>query len=248
MKLKNKKLKIALIVCLILFIIGAVFCALVLSKALKPNSPISEQYAVKGVDVSAYQGDIDWQVLAQQDIQFAFIKATEGSSFVDETFAYNYEQAQNTDLRISAYHFFSYDSSGKTQAENFIANVPITENMLPPVIDVEFYGDKEQNLPDAQTTRQELDVMVEMLTEHYDLNPILYATQKAYRRYLKDYYPDNDIWIRNVYIPPVLLDDKGWVFWQYTDTAKLEGYKGEEQYIDINVFYGTQEQFDEYVD
>ncbi len=246
MKFNNKKFKKLLIAFIAMAIICAAFLTLVLTKTVKLNKPSEEQYPIKGVDVSAYQGDIDWPLLAQQDIQFAFIKATEGSSFVDEKFAYNYEQAQSTDLRISAYHFFSYDSSGKTQAENFIANVPITDNMLPPVIDVEFYGDKEQNLPDAQTTRQELDVMIEMLAEHYGLEPIIYATQKAYRLYIKDYYPDNDIWIRNVYIPPILLDDKGWVFWQYTDTAKLEGYKGEEQYIDINVFYGTQAQFDEY--
>ncbi len=248
MNLKNKKLKIALIALLIVAIICIAFLTLILTKTIKINNPDEGKYPVKGVDVSAYQGEIDWQVLAQQDIQFAFIKATEGSSFVDEKFKYNYEQAQKTDLRIGAYHFFSYDSSGKTQAENFIANVPKTENMLPPVIDVEFYGDKEQNPPDADITRQELDTMVQIIAEHYELEPIIYATQKAYRLYIKDHYHNNDIWIRNVYIPPILFDDTGWVFWQYTDTAELEGYKGEEQYIDINVFNGTNEQFDEYVD
>jgi lysozyme len=58
------------------------------------------------------------------------------------------ENAQNTALRIGAYHFFSYDSGGITQAENFIKTVPQNKHTLPPVIDVEFYGDKEQKPPD----------------------------------------------------------------------------------------------------
>ena len=73
-----------------------------------------------------------------------FIKATEGSSFVDEHFAYNYAEARKTDLAVGAYHFFSYDSPGAAQAENFINTVAPHAGMLPPVIDVEFYGDKEK--------------------------------------------------------------------------------------------------------
>ena len=57
---------------------------------LQLNNPSGKTYPVRGVDVSSYQGDIDWPVLAQQDIQFAFIKATEGSSFTDPCFAENF--------------------------------------------------------------------------------------------------------------------------------------------------------------
>ena len=76
-----------------------------------------------GIDVSAYQGEIDWQILSKNNIFFAYIKATEGSSFVDKNFAYNFSEAQKTDLHVGAYHFFSYDSSGEIQAQNFIENV-----------------------------------------------------------------------------------------------------------------------------
>ena len=50
------------------------------------NNPDETEYPVRGVDVSAYQGEIDWTILANQNIDFAFIKATEGSSFVDKRF------------------------------------------------------------------------------------------------------------------------------------------------------------------
>ena len=54
-----------------------------------PNAVSANRYDVKGVDVSSYQGEIDWSVLSKQDIQFAFIKATEGSSFQDPLFKQN---------------------------------------------------------------------------------------------------------------------------------------------------------------
>ena len=61
---------------------------------------------MRGVDVSKYQGEIDWPVLAEQEISFAFIKATEGSSHVDARFAYNYEEARKTGLRVRRLPFF----------------------------------------------------------------------------------------------------------------------------------------------
>lgn len=209
------------------------------------NNPSKNRYPVRGVDVSAYQGLIDWEVLASQDISFAFMKATEGSSFTDKYFEKNYEQAQKTNLRIGAYHFFSYDSPGATQAEHFINTVEKCESMLPPVIDLEFYGDYRNNPPDQAVVRKELDNMISILKEHYHTDPIIYATQKSYSLYLEGAYDNCDIWIRNVFTTPRLPDRK-WTFWQYTDKAILDGYSGEEKYIDMNVFNGTKEEFAAY--
>lgn len=215
------------------------------------NNPSEENYPVRGVDVSSYQGEIDWNTLSSGEgspwrISFAFIKATEGSSFVDPCFAYNYEQACKTDLRIGAYHFFSYDSGGDTQADNFIAAVEKTEGMLPPVIDLEFYGDKEKNPPARETVREELDVMLGRLEEHYGMKPVIYATEKSYALYLENAYEEHDIWIRNVITAPRLSDGREWTFWQYTNRERLEGYSGKEKYIDVNVFHGTPEEFEAY--
>lgn len=209
------------------------------------NYPKEEKYEVRGIDVSAYQGDIDWKVLSEQGIQFAFIKATEGSSFVDEKFSVNYENAIKTNLKIGAYHFFSYDSEGDTQAENFIRNVPKTEGMLPPVIDIEFYGDKYINIPDVEKTQEELKIMLEKLEEYYEKKPIIYATYKSYNLYIANNYQDNYIWIRAVYFNPKLKDNRKWTFWQYTDKARLEGYNGMEKRIDVNVFNGNMKEFEE---
>ncbi|MDE6665778.1 MAG: glycosyl hydrolase family 25, partial [Ruminococcus sp.] len=96
------------------------------------------KYTVWGVDVSNYQGIIDWKKLDSQDVSFAFIKATEGSSHVDESARRNLENAAETDIKVSAYHFFSFDSAGETQAANFISVVGADEIDMPPVVDIEY--------------------------------------------------------------------------------------------------------------
>lgn len=133
----------------------AVYCGLI-----QLNNPSQKRYPVRGVDVSHYQGTIDWPVLAAQDLDFAYIKATEGSSHTDEKFAENWEAAKDTGLRIGAYHFFSFDSPGESQLKHFTETVPAFRQMLPPVVDFEFYGDKKVNPPDRETVCAQLDVML----------------------------------------------------------------------------------------
>lgn len=245
LKKRNKKRGFFLILSAVIFVLG-LLAALILNGMIIPNRLFAANYPVKGVDVSAYQGTIDWKTLSAQDIDFVFIKATEGSTFVDRNFVCNYSEAQGTALRIGAYHFFSYDSEGSTQADNFIRTVEPCEGMLPPVIDLEFYGDKQENPPLQADVRKELDIFIEKITEYYGMKPIIYATEKSYGLYLEGAYEDYDIWIRNVYIPPSLPDGRKWTFWQYTNRGYLEGYQGEEKYIDINVFCGSKEEFANY--
>ncbi|MFQ7454090.1 MAG: GH25 family lysozyme [Flavonifractor plautii] len=76
-------------------------------------------------------GEVDWPVLAEQGVDFAFIKATEGSLLQDRRFAANWAGSAAAGVRAGAYHFLSYDSPGETQADNFIAAVPVTEGPCP---------------------------------------------------------------------------------------------------------------------
>ena len=112
-----------------------VLALLVWNGVLWPNRLAADSYAVRGVDVSAYQGEIDWPVLAAEDLDFAFIKATEGSAHEDERFAANWEGARATDLLVGAYHFLSFESPGADQAAHMIDVVPAESGTLPPVVD-----------------------------------------------------------------------------------------------------------------
>lgn len=244
--MKKKLIITCVSVFLFLILSGGIIILLFYNGILLFNNPSIKEYPVRGVDVSSHQGEIDWEVLANNNIQFAFIKATEGSSFVDAYYSRNYENAIKTNLRVGAYHFFSYDSPGVTQAQNFISVVLKTGDMLPPVADVEFYGDKEENVPDKENVIKELSDFLFALEEHYGKKPIIYAVKKTYDLYIAGNFDDYDIWIRNIFSRPSLSDNRNWIFWQYTNRAVLDGYSGKEKYIDINVFYGSQDEFENY--
>ena len=117
--------------------------------------------------------------------------------------------------------------------------------MLPPVVDIEFYGDKYINPPEVKETQEQLQIMLEKLEEFYGKKPIIYATYKSYNLYIANNFEDNYIWIRDVYFVPKLKDNRKWTFWQYTDKVRLDGYIGKEKRIDMNVFNGSLEEFNE---
>lgn len=211
---------------------------------LEAEPPDPAEYPVRGVDVSRYQGNIDWDVLAGQDVTFAFIKATEGSSHQDPCFAQNWSGSQESGVFVGTYHFFSYDSAGETQAQNFIETVGDLDGCLPPVVDLEFYGDYYENPPGKKETRRILDDLLTELEAHYGTAPIIYTTPRAYYSYiLGGGYGKYPLWMRDTYREPFVR----WRFWQYSDSGILDGYDGvqadqNERYIDLNVYHGSREE------
>lgn len=206
-----------------------------------------ERFPVRGVDVSSYQGYIDWKELEENDIDFAFIKATEGSSFRDKMFCDNIENIAYTDIAAGAYHFMSFESDGETQAENFISVVDSDKITLPPVIDLELYGRYSDKPPPASYVREILDVLVERLCEEYGVYPIIYTNRRAYSLYVSGGYRDCDIWMCDLVKEPALPDGRKWTFWQYSHTENLPGYDGKEEHIDMNIYNGSRAEFRRYV-
>lgn len=233
MKIK-KSVKFFIIGLLTALLLCVGFLGAVWAKIIKLNHP----KGLKGADVSSYQGETDWAVLSKE-MDFVFIKATEGSSYTDEMFPHNFAGARAEGLYTGAYHFFSFDSAGATQAENFISAIDgsgLTDGMLPPVIDVELYGEYMKHPKPAEEVIPEIEAMVSALEERYGKKPMIYCTGRAYRLYSEG-FEGCLLWRRNVYFRPLGSD---WTFWQYTDTEQLEGYHGDEKYIDMNVFCGSE--------
>lgn len=224
-------------VLVVLLVLGA----LAFGGVIWPGRVFATGHDVRGVDVSSYQGEIDWDVLAAQDIDFAYIKSTEGSSDVDEFFAANWAGAMSSDLLVGAYHFMSFDSPGETQADNIIANVP-ADGTLPITIDVEYYGAYFDAPPSRDQVTSILVPLLDRLEAHYGVTPVLYATAPAYSRYLTDAYAENPIWIRSVVLPPSLDDGRDWTIWQYSHRDRLDGYTGAEYFIDMNVSALTRDE------
>jgi len=206
------------------------------------NDPSLKEFPVRGIDVSSWQGEIDWPVISE-NMSFAFIKATEGSTFRDEKFQYNFSEANKTNLAVGAYHFLSFESGGDTQAQNFINTVPINENSLPPVIDIEFYGKYNLDPMQKEKVKPILDELIDRLEKYYGKKPIIYASYKTYDLYIKNGYDEKPIWIRDTIKRPVLSDGRKWTFWQYGDRHVMKGYSGKERFIDVNVFNGSVNEF-----
>ena len=198
-----------------------------------------EPYPVKGVDVSSYQLDIDWKGLEKEGYKFAFIKATEGSSHVDDRFEENWKNVRKTDIRAGAYHFLSYDTSGKSQAENFIKTVKKRHGMLPPAVDVEFYGEYEEVHPSKKKLRKVLDMVLQELEDHYGQKPVIYTNTYIYDTYISGRYDDYPIWISAHDLPESLPDGSNWTFCQYTFYGQSDSVGGGEKYVDLNVFNGN---------
>lgn len=238
--MKNRSRKAVVL----LAVLAAVIAAAILSVFLLAKQKkifinrwfVDETNRIIGVDVSSYQADIDMGRLKEQNIQFIFIKATEGSGSQDSRFAENWENAQEAGLPAGAYHFFSYDSEGRTQAENFIRTVgtDLTGRLIP-AVDVEYYGDKEENPPDKDDVIRELRVFLEIVEQEYGVKPLIYTRPDLYDKYLKGEFDGYKKWMSSLYTPLRWNYRDDWYIWQYLNRGELEGYTGGEKYIDLNV-------------
>ena len=249
MKLSRKSKNIIIAILIILLLIVAIVL-MVLNGYIIPTKIEAEKYEVKGVDVSEYQGEVDWDKISKQGISFSFIKATEGSEVKDSSFDKNFEKLKSMDMLLGVYHFFSFESSGENQAENFIetvGNIEDDDTILLPIIDVEYYGNYKKEKPDKDKVIEELQKMLDKLERTYRVKPIIYTTMEFYDSYIDGNFSDYDLWIRNVITKPK-LESRDWKFWQYSGRGRLEGYNGEEKFIDLNVFNGSKEEFNEFVE
>ena len=203
---------------------------------------VSGNKYLRGVDISRYQGEVDYNLLQEQEITFAFIKATEGRAHLDPFFYDNLKAGLDSDIRVGAYHFYRFDVSGEEQGKFFISHVPKDKRLLPPVIDIEHYGEYVYDPQDKDIVVQEMTKLIDVLTDYYDQNPIIYCNYYIYKDYIQGNFEDCDIWYRSIGDKvPVLPDDREWVFWQYSETGKLDGYGGVgySEDIDLNYYDGS---------
>ena len=133
-------------------------------------------------------------------------------------------------------------------ADNFLAALDGQPGQLPPVVDIELYGDYKQSPPDAERVLPQLEELLDRLEQADGRKPILYTTRTAYRLYLQDRLPEYQVWIRDILKKPRLEDGRNWLFWQYTGRGRLEGYVGEGKFIDLNVFGGSEDEWQNYLE
>ena len=186
-----------------------------------------KSFAVHGVDVSRWQGQIDWVKLRGQGANFAYIKATDGGDHLDPMFRKNWRAAAEAGLRRGAYHFFYWCRTAGEQADWFIRNVPKVEGALPPVIDVEWNGELRcKRRPSPAKVIEKMQVFMDKLEQHYGQRPIIYTAPDFYRDNLRGAFLDYPFWLRSVAAhPSKVYPGRKWVFWQYSGSGLSHGVR-----------------------
>ncbi len=193
------------------------------------------RYSIHGIDVSKYQGRIDWKAVRAMNIDgvkldFVFIKATEGITRQDPAFRYNWERARAAGLLCGAYHYFYSTRDPLLQAENFIRQVPVHTGDLPPVLDLEISNGQ----PDSVIRRTAL-AWLRRIEEAYGVKPIIYTNLHFYEAHLGEAFDDYPLWISHYYQRQQPAIGRDWLFWQHHDGGHVDGIAAP---VDFNVFRG----------
>jgi lysozyme len=210
-----------------------------------PGVREAKSFAVHGIDISKWQGRIDWEAVRAANTRFVFIKATEGGDHVDEKFRENWRGAKAAGIPRAAYHFVFWCRPGHEQAQWFSQHIPNDPDALPPVLDVEWNG-HSRTCPrkiSAEKARAKMRVMLEELEQLTGKRPIIYTDITFHADVIEgtsefDKYP---FWVRSVAAPPrERYTNRPWSFWQYTTTGRVPGIKGD---VDRNVFAGSEKEW-----
>lgn len=192
-------------------------------------------YSMHGIDVSHYQGDINWKMLKQTrqgkfPVEFIFMKATEGGDFSDDRFVANFDSAKVHGFIRGAYHFYNPKTDADKQADFFIRSVKLEPGDLPPVLDIEMKS------KDMKKLQEDLKIWLRKVENHYGVKPIIYASYKFKTKYLNDsIFNTYPYWIAHYYVDSVRYQGE-WKFWQHTDVGTLPGI---DEKVDLNVFNGS---------
>ena len=210
-----------------------------LSQPSSSTKPTAYGYPIRGIDVSKYQGDVDWDAAKNSGVAFAWLKSTEGGDRVDDLFDANWKRAGAAGVPRGAYHFWYHCRPGIEQARWFIENVPRDSVSLPPAIDIEWtpYSPTCTVRPPRDELVREVGEMSDALERHYGKRPILYVPIDVHRDRLVGAFPHHEFWLRSVKEhPEKVYEDRPFRFWQYTATGQVAGVAGE---VDRNAFAGS---------
>ena len=199
----------------------------------REKTPLHPGYSVHGIDVSAYQGRIDWPQVADHRVRFAFIKATEGVTLRDPRFRRNWQGAGAAGIYRGAYHYFQPNYDGARQANLFTRTVPLGPGDLPPVLDVE-----HPEFHDVALMRRGVATWLRLVERHYGVRPILYSNYSFYKRHLAGHFDEYPLWLAHYEVEQPALPRDKWLIWQHSDEAHVPGIRGA---VDFNVFQGNFE-------
>jgi lysozyme len=208
-----------------------------------PGVAAAHKYPVHGIDISRWQGEIDWASVKAAGTRFVYMKATEGGDHVDPAFQRNWDGARRAGIPRGAYHFVYWCRPAHEQAVWFKQQIPNDADALPPVLDVEWNG-HSRTCPkkiDRTLALEKIRLMLDELEQLTGKKPVIYTDITFHKDVLEGEFNDYPYWIRSTAaLPETRYERRPWAFWQFTTTGRVPGIKGD---VDRNAFFGSNEQF-----
>lgn len=194
---------------------------------------------VFGIDVSKWQGDIDWDRVAAAGVRYAFIRTSHGLLVLDEKFERNWAEARRVGILRGVYQYFSPGQDAQDQA-NYVLDqlAEHGQGELPPVIDVE-ETDGRRPPEIVAAVGEWMDVMEPAL----GINPIIYSGRYFWQDNVgnSDAFSDHPLWhpqYTQAACPNIASAWDDWLFWQHSSTGRVDGIRGN---VDMNRFNGSEE-------
>jgi lysozyme len=193
----------------------------------------SSSVQVRGIDVSHYQGTVNWPQVAGAGVAFAFVKATEGITTVDPMFNQNWSGVRAAGLLRGAYHFYEPGDDPVQQAEHFLTVVSLSQGDLPPVLDIETSGSST-----PATIVQGIQTWLETVQQGTGRTPIVYTGNSFWKTLGTSAFGAYPLWIAEYGVQTPVLPSgwSRWTFWQYSETGAIAGVSGQ---VDLDFFQGS---------
>lgn len=197
-------------------------------------APTGERASARGIDVSHYQGRIEWRAVAADGVGFAFAKATEGATYVDPAFARNWQGMGEAGIARGAYHRFRPRVDATAQARHFLAIAPVGEGDLP-VLDVE----SVEGVGDARLVRGVRAWLAEV-ERRTGKRPVVYTKPGFKRAHLGDALDDYPLWIAEYGVDSPSAGS--WAFWQHSERGAVAGIG---RAVDLDRYNGSADELRE---
>ena len=187
---------------------------------------------IKGIDVSHWQGKIDWGKVKAAGIQVAYMKATEGTTHVDKMLKTNYEGAKKAGIKVGFYHFFraKNEQNAREQARHFVNTVKGMPNDLKHALDIE----TTEGLSKDALTKCAI-AFLEEVKKLTGQDPIVYTYTSFAKTRLTAAVAKYQVWIAHYGVDKPADNPiwNRWIGFQYTDKGKVSGIAGN---VDMNEF------------
>jgi lysozyme len=188
---------------------------------------------LRGIDVSSWQGAIDWKRVKAAGVVFAFARVSDGLDVVDERFAENARKMKAAGVRYGAYQYFRASADAKQQADLLVSALRKARRFdLPPVLDIETADGQPR-----EKVRAALKRWLKRVENRTGRRPLIYASPSM-SELLDGRFGAWSLWVAHYEVDCPTLPDgwKRWTFWQHSSKGRVAGIAGD---VDLDFFAGT---------